>query len=95
MILAEIKDNNNDDNIQRDPENESTPLKPLTVKNKTKKNKEKKTGAIPTKFKLNFNLIILFTIIIIMILFFLYQYITNLNSDKPLQEKKNFKFKKK
>ena len=88
MILAEIKDNNNDDNIQRDPENESTPLKPLTVKNKTKKNKEKKTGAIPTKFKLNFNLIILFTIIIIMILFFLYQYITNLNSDKPLQEKK-------
>ena len=88
MILAEIKDNNNDDNIQRDPENESTPLKPLTVKNKTKKNKAKKIGTLSTKCKLNFNLIILFIIITIMTLFFLYQYITNITSDKPLQEKK-------
>ena len=41
MILAEIKDDNNNDNTQRDPESESTPLKALTVKNKAKKKKIK------------------------------------------------------
>ena len=90
MILAEIKDYNNDNN-QRDQESESTPLKPLTVKNKSKKKKKNKSGeneANPNKFKINFNLILLFTIIALMFIFFLYQFIYNITKDKSSQENK-------